>query len=533
MSVFKPCALALFLSISLSSCQSGSDGPAEILPAPATPLPPDSRIVHVAVNGNDQSGSGSAAKPWGSIQFAIDSVGAGSVINVAAGVYAEKILFDGAADSGLEGLPVVIKSVGGILDGTTITPAGDVGMLTINNASHIVVNGLEIRNYKTATAFSNDATPIGILIQGTGENIQIGGNIIHGIEDNSTCTQNDNNCNSSANGIAVYGNTPGGLKGIKIIGNEVYENVLGASESLTINGNVDGFEVIDNFVHDNNNIGFDFIGGEGDICPACTNAQNRARNGIVRGNRAVNNSIIHFGANPWYAGDDGNAAGFYVDGGHHILIEQNISSGNDLGLELASENPGFGSDDIIVASNLIYNNFEIGIALGGYAQSVAGEGGGSASRLQVINNTLHHNSGHSSEITMNYRVHDLVFSNNIVFGETSIDENFEQPASHQSTNLSWNNNLWWASGTIDVVPVSDAQAIIANPQMADIENGDAALLAASAARNAGVNISGITSWNDPFWAVLFPSGSIPVHGTADVSGNPRTSGGIDIGATEQ
>ncbi len=515
----------------LTSCQAATD--IANITEPPTSLPPDSRIVYVAVSGNDQSGTGSEAKPWSSIQFAIDSTGPGSVINVAAGVYAQKVLLDGAADSGLTGFPVVIKSTGAILDGSSMTPLGDVGMLTINNASHIIVSGLEIRDYKTAAAFSNAATPIGILVQGSGENIQISGNKVHGIEDNSTCTQNDNNCNSGANGIAVYGNTTGGLRDIRLIGNEVYNNILGASESLTINGNVDGFVVERNNVHDNNNIGFDFIGGEGDICPACSNAQNRARNGIVRSNVSRNNSIIHFGANPWYAGDDGNAGGFYVDGGHHILIEQNISTGNDLGIEIASENPGFGSDDVIVASNLIYNNFELGIAMGGYAASAAGDGGGSASRLHIINNTLYHNSGHSSEITMNYRVHDLVFTNNIIYGETSIDETFEQPGSHQSTNFSWNNNLWWASATIDGVPVADAQAIIANPQFMDIENGDGALHVASAAKGAGTILSDISTWTDSFWAAQFTGGNISVHGTADVNQNPRINAALDIGATEQ
>ena len=497
------------------------------------PYIPDSRTVFIDVNGSDQTGSGSAEKPWGSIQYAIDSVGPGSLIVVRDGVYAQKIKFEGQADSGLEGFPMMIKAQGAVLDGSSFTPAGDDGMITIDNASHILISGLEVRNYKTASAFSTAASPAGVVIRGSGENIELRGLNIHGIEENATCTQNNNNCDSSANGIGVYGTTPEGLHNIRLIGNEVHGNILGASEALTINGNVDGFVVEGNFVHDNNNIGFDFIGGEDDICAACTNAQNRARNGLVRGNRAENNSIIHFGANPWYAGDDGNAAGFYVDGGHHILIERNISTGNDLGLEIASENPGFGSDDIIVSSNFIYDNFEIGFAFGGYAQSSAGEGGGSASRLHVVNNTLYHNSGHSSEITMNYRVHDLNFANNIVFGETSIDETYEQPAGAQSTNLVWDNNLWWASAAIDAVPVADAGAIIADPQFANIGAGNAALMSGSAAIGAGQIETDINSWTDSFWAAHFPSGSIPVHGTRAIEGGPRSVGALDIGAAEQ
>ena len=223
-----------------------------------------------------------------------------------------------------------------------------------------------------------------------------------------------------------------------------------------------------------------------------------------------------------------------MDGGHHILIERNISTGNDLGLEIASENPGFGSDDIIVSSNFIYDNFELGFAFGGYAQSSAGEGGGSASRLHVVNNTLYHNSGHSSEITMNYRVHDLTFVNNIVFGKTSIDENYEEPGSNaQSSNLVWDNNLWWASEAIDAVPVADAGAIIVDPQFVNIGAGNAALIGGSAAIGAGQLETDISLWTDSFWTRRFPSGSIPVHGTRAIEGGPRNVGALDVGAAEQ
>ena len=48
-----------------------------------------------------------------------------------------------------------------------------------------------------------------------------------------------------------------------------------------LNGNVTGFEVTNNRVHDNNNIGIDFIGFEG-TCP--DPALDRARDGVCRGN---------------------------------------------------------------------------------------------------------------------------------------------------------------------------------------------------------------------------------------------------------
>jgi hypothetical protein len=451
-------------------------------------------------------------------------------------VYAELVLIKGPEDSGEAGNPVTLMADNGaILDGTNITPFDSRGLLTIEDASFIVVDGLEIRNFKTPVGASHDGMPIGITVRGAGEDIELRNNKIHNIEERSTCTQNDNNCSSGANGIGIYGSTPAGLKNIRLIGNEVFNNILGSSESVTLNGNIDGFLVADNFVHDNNNIGFDFIGGEDDICAGCSVAQNRARNGIVSGNRAFNNSIIHFGANPWYAGDDGNAAGFYVDGGRNILIEQNISMGNDLGMEVASEAPGGSSDDILIASNLIYNNFDIGIALGGFAQSTNQEGGGSINRVSVINNTFYHNSGHSSELTFNFRIHDLDFINNIIFGETSIGENYEQASDNnlQSSGLNFDNNIWWASQTRDAVPVNDARARISDPDFVDIESGNARTQMGSNAVGVGVRLVGITTWNDPFWTAQFNGGAIPIHGRADVYGAARQTDAIDIGAAEQ
>lgn len=491
--------------------------------------------VFVAPNGSDSQGTGAEDRPWASIQFAVDNVIPGSLILVQPGIYEELITIEGAVDSGAPDYPVIIKgSAGAIVDASNITPVGDQGILTIENASHIAITGLELRNYKTATVFSTDSSPAGIIIRGTGTDITITGNSIHGIEENATCTQNDNNCDSAANGIGVYGNTTGGLTDIRITDNEIYDNVLGASEALTINGNVDGFYIARNYVHDNNNIGIVLIGLEEDICLACTDAQNRARNGIVRRNVSENNSMAHFVPNVWYAGDDGNAGGIYVDGGHHILIERNVITGNDIGLEVASEAPNGSADDIIVASNLIYNNFDIGVAFGGFAVNANAEGGGSANSVSVVNNTIYHNSGHSSEITLNYRIHDFRFVNNIVYGETSVDETYEQAAGNlQSSGLVWDNNLWWANGTIDVVPVADGGQIVANPNFVNIASGSALVAASSMAIDVGRTEIDIASWANPFWVEHYPSGSISVHGSKDVGGADRVIGTIDIGAAEQ
>lgn len=124
------------------------------------------------------------------------------------------------------------------------------------------------------------------------------------------------------------------------------------SEAIVVNENVDSFEVTNNKVHDNN-IGIVLIGHEV-VSPVA--ALNQARNRIVRYNSLFNNTSYNK-----YSTD-----GIYVDGGKEIIIEQNQSYENDLGIEVASEHAGESTIQITVRDNTISNNIMSGIAIGGY-----------------------------------------------------------------------------------------------------------------------------------------------------------------------
>lgn len=131
---------------------------------------------------------------------------------------------------------------------------------------------------------------------------------------------------------------------------------LGLSEAIAVNGNVDTFEVTNNKVHDNNI-------------------------GIVRNNIGHHNSSIN---NPSY--NEYSADGIYVDGGKDIIIEQNQSYENDLGIEVASEHAGKGASQITVRGNTISNNIMSGIAIGGYDSQQ-----GYAENNTITNNTIYKN----------------------------------------------------------------------------------------------------------------------------------------------
>jgi len=317
--------------------------------------------------------------------------------------------------------------------------------------------------------------------------------------------------------------------------NEISNCILASSEAFTINGNINGFKVIDNYVHDNNNIGIDVIGYEDDVCSTCSDENNRARNGIIRNNRSINNStnlaLGIFNNNPWYEGSDGSAGGFYVDGGHHILFEGNYASQNDLGFEFASEHAGKASNDILMVNNFIYNNREVGLTLGGYSSNPTKSGGGDATDIMVYNNSFYKNAGWGSEIAFSYRVKDTILVNNIIYGEGNVSENFSTESDNQSKNITWGNNVWWAEDVSDTEDIQ-GDSIVENPFYSDASNGSLDINASSPAVDVAEEQDDITSWSDDFWESEFTDGVIPAHGSSDIHGDKRINNKLDMGADE-
>jgi hypothetical protein len=354
--------------------------------------------------------------PGQSIQAAVNTANAGDTVRVLAGTYAQKVLISGK--SGTASAFITLKADPNvIISGSGLSPSGREGLITIRNSNYVRVEGFDV----TGLTSSGSNTPVGILIEGNGSKLQIVNNKIHGIKNTSTCKDP---CSVGAHGLAVFGTNATGVTDLLVQGNEVYQNVLQASEALVINGNVDRFEVLSNNVHDNNNIGFDFIGYEGE-CSGCGESD-RVRNGMVRDNVAKNNSSV---TNPWYGGE-GSAGGFYVDGGRNIIFDRNISTGNDIGFEFASEHSGKATEDILMTNNFVYANREAGLSLGGYSS-----GAGQARRINIHNNAFYKNMGWGTEVVFQYKVIDSRFSNNIA--PSSLTSMFHSRTSPSCSRWFW------------------------------------------------------------------------------------------------
>ena len=293
---------------------------------------------------------------------------------------------------------------------------------------------------------------------------------------------------------------------------------------MVLNGNVEFFTVSNNIVHDNDNIGIDFIGYEGENPNV---AVDRARDGTVVGNLVYN---INSYGNPAY-GNERSAGGIYVDGGTRIVIERNIVHHSNLGVELASEHAGKNTSYITLRNNFFYNNTQAGIAIGGYDKRR-----GSTENCAIVNNTLYNNftqGDWGAELYIQFDTRNNIIKNNIVHAN-----NFRRFIESWSAVMTANvvdRNLYFAAGGgsngtwiwkgVTYTTFSAYQSGSGNdgtgfigidPLLVNPAGGDLHLNAGSPAINAGENL---------------PASQM---GTVDIDGGARLVGGtVDLGADEK
>lgn len=359
------------------------------------------RSYYVAPEGSNNN-AGTMEKPFRTVQRGCDALEPGDTLYIKTGVYNEKI---NLKTSGKEGAYITIRPYGTdkvILDGAGTDSQGAV--VYIVDQSYIRITGLEIKNS------SEGDTPSGIMFEGSGTGIELIDNRIHSIRSDE-----------DAHGIAIYG-TNGSIpvRDVKISGNEVWNCILGSSESVVVNGNVEGFEITNNIIHDNDNIGIDCIGFEG---TAGNNDQ--ARSGLVSENTVYN---ISSASNPAYEGD-ACADGIYVDGGRNIAIERNVVYNCDIGIEVAAEHQDKAAAKVVVRNNLVHGCGLYGLAFGG-----ASPENGYAEDCTFELNTLYNNQvGICIQKSRNNRVYS-----NIIYGPETLLE-----GSRGSNTFSY--NLWYSS----------------------------------------------------------------------------------------
>ena len=428
----------------------------------AVPVIAEAADYYVATDG-DNGNEGSVASPWRNIQYAVDTVVPPDTIYVRGGVYSELITFNrsGSAAGGyitLRNYPVETP----VVDGTGIGVSSNTGLIYLENISYVKIIGFELRNLTTS---KSDAVPAAIWIFGASHHIEIKDNLVHSIQNLSA--------DGNAHGIALYGdNATASINNILIDRNEIKDCVLGWSESLVLNGNIENFVVSNNTIHDNNNIGIDFIGHEG-VCSVAS--LDRARDGVCIGNVVYN---IDTSTNPAYAGDRcGN--GIYVDGGTNITVERNIVHQCNIGIEIASEHKDKSTSHITVKNNFVYNNDIMGISLGGYDRNR-----GSTKHCKIINNTCYKNDtdrAGNGELCLQYDTQNNEIMNNIFYATNQnlfisnqystntgnqIDYNiYYSPGGADGSEWQWKGNSYDSFSAWQSTTGNDGNGIYSDPEL--------------------------------------------------------------------
>jgi Protein of unknown function (DUF1565) len=387
---------------------------------------------YVSTTGSD-SNAGTLSAPFRTIQHAANIAVAGDTVQVRGGVHNEKVALPSSGNS-TSGYITFMSYPGetAVVDGTGISCCGSTGqdgLFSLRTNSYIIIQGFEIRNYTT----SSKASATGIDFEGAGNYLQILNNHIHNI------AATGGSCNSAnALAIAIYGEqAPASINHVTIAGNEVDHNTTGCSETVTVNGNVQYWVEANNLIHDDNNIGMDFIGFEG-VSPNVSYDQ--ARDGWNFGNTIYNISSSN---NPVYTASCWCADGFYADGGTRIIVERDLVHDVDIN-EAASEHSNHVSSYVTIRNNVIYNMNAPGISIGGYASKVGG-----SDHIVIVNNTLYNNSTKVSgqgEFQIQYHATNNTFENNVTYATQSLLVNDYTNSTTNPATLDY-NDWFYAPGS--------------------------------------------------------------------------------------
>ena len=410
--------------------------------------------------GNDNNTGKDITVPWKTIQKAANSASPGSTVFIRRGIYYENIIMN---VTGNEIHPITFTNYMNdsvIIDGTN---SHENILLEITNKSYLNFKGLVFQNLtkNNAQGISITATANGKVAGLSFNNIRIR-NI--NWNNNSTIIPSDNN---NSQPFIVYGKGSELSNSVTdlIINNcEFTNNITGFSEVVSLDGNISNFIITNNYVHHNTNIGIAIIGNYG----TSSNTQlDNARNGLIVQNVCNNNVSLY-----------ATSGGIYVDGGKDLKIERNTSFENGYGIEVGNERNGTASN-IVVVSNIIYNNENAGLAIGGYDDKTSGQ----VLNCKFYNNTLYRNNTNndgSGEIYIT-KASNCSIQNNIIVtnlqnilytlvpilpqSDNSLDFNcWNIPSTIESNaKINWLNKVYNGYNNYISSTMQDKKSIFSNP----------------------------------------------------------------------
>ena len=294
------------------------------------------------------------------------------------------------------------------------------------NVSYIKIEGLEIADI-------SEKNVIGIVAWNGGQNnIIIRNNIIHDLKTNVTDIYDED---AGSNAILLLGETEKSINNVLIYGNECYNNETGWCETISVSSNCESVYVIENYIHDNTNIGIDFYGNAA-YCPYKELDQPRY---CVAALNKIESSICEYA----------DAAGLYVDGARDILLTNNYIKSSQYGIEIGAEelSEGYPVKNIVVRNNVMYKNLTCGLRIGGYNAKECGY----VTSTKIYNNTIINSSYTGSGVITISKVDDIEFVNNLVYSEINAPLVTGDMPQTYSKNITFRNNYFKISGNLELV----------------------------------------------------------------------------------
>jgi hypothetical protein len=333
-----------------------------------------------------------------SVQEAVDSLGPrGGTVEVHEGTYAERLVLDGRRGVSVQartGDRVVLDVAG------TEPTDGMSGVVEVRGGSLIDLVGLELRGYRTDRA---DAVPVGLLVTGSVEGLTVDGLVVRDLG-----TTVEAGTGSAAHGIAVVGHEVREATTDLVLTNTYLRDLsLGEGAGILVEGNVMGWEVTRNRVHQVDHDGIR-VSGPGAPTGAAADAPpgQRPRDGLLSGNSVVDVAA----ATNLALGPEGCvcAAGISIDGGLDLTLTDNTVSRADVGIEVPAEEAGGTTEGLDLLENVVEDARHAALVIGADDPE-----GGSVSRVLARGNELR---GTATEVmvVLGHRLTDTRFSSNDV-----------------------------------------------------------------------------------------------------------------------
>jgi parallel beta-helix repeat protein len=377
--------------------------------------------IYVSPSGSD-SNDGSKQSPYKSINTALDNAAVGTTVYLREGTYSENVSF---SNSGTESAYITLKNYPGEKPVLKGTGKNDKAIIELDGHDYIHIEGLELCDYTAMWCY-------GILFSGGENHIIINGNTIHDIK----CSKPNDPDNSGANAILLFGETKEPISNVYIGNNNIYNIVTGWCEVVSVTANCEYVNVINNTISSSTNIGIDFYGNNVDgYCPV--ESLNQPRYCLAAGN-TVSDCVC----------DYSTCYGIYVDGARDITIENNISHDNQGGIEIGSEerNENYPVKNITVRNNLVYNNSENGITVGGWNDGSSKDDNvsGIVYNTKIYNNTVVNNGGSDAGQLHIAMVDGVDIRNNILYTDKNTPLVTSDVAKDKIKGLTFKSNLYYS-----------------------------------------------------------------------------------------